>query len=231
MKSKIYLLSVAFITIGLFSSPIFASSPLGPPVAGLNKGQFRVGVDYGSMKGDIDTKLGEVKDFESNTVLANLGYGISDNVEVYGLIGGSDGDVDSFDSGFEPAYGFGVKATITEEQNLSWGLVYQMLWVNPEDKISGVDVEVNAYDIKAAIGPSYNADGFHIYGGPMLHYIAGDIDGSIGGLSAKADIDQDVQIGGYVGLGLDLAENMVLMGEYQYTHDVETIGVSLCLKF
>ncbi|MBN2455232.1 MAG: outer membrane beta-barrel protein [Sedimentisphaerales bacterium] len=231
MGRKIVLTGVLCAMVGMLCSTAVAAAPMGPPTAGLKTGQFRVGVDYGYMEGDIDTKVGEVDGFESNTILANLGYGITDEIDIYGLIGASDGDVDEFDSSYEPAYGFGVKATLARDENVSWGVVYQMLWVNPKDDISGVDVEIDAYDIKAAVGPSYNANGLKLYGGPMLYYIDGEIEASIGGLSGDADIDQDVQIGVYAGLAIDLAENMSLMGEYQYTHDVETIGASLYWKF
>jgi opacity protein-like surface antigen len=207
---------------------------LGPPVAGLVEKQWSIGVDYGFMDGDIDTKdIGE-GDFESNTILANIGYGLTDRVEIYGLIGASDGEIDDdlglgddFDSGYEAAYGFGVKVTLAEQDSISWGAVYQMLWVNPEDKVGVVDVEIEAFDIKAAFGPSYNANGIHIFGGPMLYYIDGDIDTDIG----DTDIDQDAQFGGYVGVAVDLGTNMSLSGEYQYTHDVETIGASWRLRF
>ena len=227
-----------FVFVILAAAPgVFALSPIGAPVAGLSKGQMRVSVDYGYMDADIDTDgvNAEIDGFQSNTVLANLGYGLFENVEIYGLIGGSDGEAYEFNSSFEPAFGFGVKATFAEDVVSAWGVAYQMLWINPEDKVRGVNVDVDAYEFKLAMGPSYKMEGFQLYGGPFLYYIDGDIDanGVVGGFPATAnvDINQNIQLGGYFGVSIDLSPCAALMTEYQQTHDVAIFGTSLCFKF
>ncbi len=224
----------------LLVSMTFASTPLGPPVAGLRQGQLRLGVDYGNMDGDIEIEDLEVEGVEANIVLANIGLGITKDFELYGLVGITDGDYDEageeFNSSFEDAYGFGTKMTFAQDECLSWGAVYQMVWLRPEDNVNigatELEVEADIYDIKAAVGPCYNSNGIMIYGGPMLYYLEGEVDAELPGIaSVDGDIDQDVQFGGYGGIGLNLSENVTLTGEYQYTHDVESWGASLSWKF
>jgi hypothetical protein len=91
---------------------------MGPPMAGLEKGQFSAGVDYSysSMNlklyngkwNDSDVSSFTVKYVKMNTVLAKLGYGITDNWEAYLDLGGA--NVNHEDAGF--AIGFGTKATL-----------------------------------------------------------------------------------------------------------------------
>ena len=229
MVRKFYL---AVVVAVLGGGVVFAGSPLGAPAASLVRGQWSLGADYGFMDADIDTDLADVSGFESNTILANLGYGIADNWELYGLLGFADGEVGGFDSDYEEAYGFGAKVTLSESPKWKWGAVYQMLWVNPEDTVGGVDVEADIYDIKAAFGPTYKINEcWDIYGGPMVYYIAGDVDAGFGPVTANTDVDQDVQVGAYGGIGVDLTDDWALVGEYQWTQDVDMIGASLHFKF
>ena len=151
MKKRMLWLGVVIVVVGLCSSGALAAS-MGPPVAGLDAGQFSVGIDYsnseigieGAGKGsghievsgpviNVDETFTESfkfkEDIESDMILANLGYGISDNLEVALLLGVSDfsfADDSDLDGSDEFAYGFNVKATFYEEANLKLGALLQM---------------------------------------------------------------------------------------------------------
>ncbi|MCX5637445.1 MAG: hypothetical protein NTX52_07105 [Planctomycetota bacterium] len=160
MEKKKHLFGVVFMVVCLCASAALAFDPMGPPTAGLKKGEFRVGFDYAYSEMDLKFNGGKVtatgaggtisakvpsltiKDFEMNKAYANIGYGIADNWEAFIRLGGADADfkVDGFkyngDFGF--AYGFGTKATFFEQPDLKWGGLFQMNWAQSDfDKLSG----------------------------------------------------------------------------------------------
>jgi len=125
MEKRMLLLGLVFIVVGLCSSGALAS-PMGPPVAGLEVGQFSVGVEYSSTDMDVSidgtltasaTGLGEVSEdysdttnVESNMIFGNIGYGIYDYLEVFVRLGMADASFENVDSNYKFAYGFGTKA-------------------------------------------------------------------------------------------------------------------------
>ncbi|OHB82671.1 MAG: hypothetical protein A2Z38_12555 [Planctomycetes bacterium RBG_19FT_COMBO_48_8] len=115
MEKKMLWLGIMVVVVGLCSSGALAAV-LGPPAAGLDAGQFRVGVDISSSQTGIDlkveetarvswkikspkdsgTEIGDLDKFrfddaiQSEMMFANIGYGIVDKLEVYLLVGVSD---------------------------------------------------------------------------------------------------------------------------------------------
>ena len=119
MEKRMLWLGVVLMVVGLCSSGALAAT-LGPPAAGLDAGQFRVGVDISSSQTGIDidgegtaqleyavynsshqligsgVEIGDPERFKfkddalNEMVFANLGYGIVDKLEVYLLLGVSD---------------------------------------------------------------------------------------------------------------------------------------------
>ena len=120
MKKRILILCV--VLIGLSGSAALAVSPMGPPTAGLNAGQMRLGYEYAW--GETDLGLdgmglsGTLSDVETNTHFANLGYGINDDWEVYLKLGVANGEMDEFDGDYGFAYGFGTKLTFAKDDTL-----------------------------------------------------------------------------------------------------------------
>ena len=237
--SRMLWLGVVIVVVGLCSSGALAAS-MGPPVAGLDAGQFSVGFDYsnsdigveGSFKGKeiwsgeeslvdyatgdvIDLKEGVIRlypdkgkfkeDVEIDMYLANLSYGVSDNLEVALLLGMADfsiGDDGGFDGSSEFAYGFGVKATFYEEANLKLGALLQMTFSSADDSCDDEAVyrdeeevvvvptketfDIDYYQLKIAVGPSYKlTEGISVYGGPFYHMVSGDYD-----LKEKGDVSR-----------------------------------------
>lgn len=284
MEKRMLWLGLMLMVIGLCSSGALATT-MGPPVAGLETGQFSIGLDYSTSEigvdGDGEFELfgetdflgefdesGPVKfkdDIESDMIFANLGYGISDKLEVFLRLGMADlsSDDAGFDGSFggssEFAWGLGAKATFYEETNLKLGGLFQITLGSADDEItmtvddpSGEEQEVDTpadiywYEIKIAVGPAYElTEGCSIYGGPFYHLISGDLDAKdsrddvdIGGgdtasydISLSADIEEQSNFGGYIGAQIDLAENLPLCVEYQFTGDANVLGASLVYRF
>lgn len=225
MEKRMLWLVLVLMVIGLCGSGAFATT-MGPPVAGLDMGQFSIGLDYSDNDIGVDldgegTSVYRTKRYldgdkfddekvsggpekfkfsngiDSDMVFANLGYGVSDKLEVFLRLGVADFDMMDMDSGDEFAYGFGAKATFYEEGNLKIGALFQMTWaeadggldakdVHIDDDEKGIDQDledvsgtwdIDYYQLKFAVGPTYKlAEGCSIYGGPFYHMVSGDFE-------------------------------------------------------
>ncbi|GEM_PF-2645354 len=230
LKKNYVLLVIAALVMA--STTAVALGPLGAPNAQLRQGQYSVGVDYGYTEHDIGT--GGRGTFRTNAFLANLGYGVADNVEIYGLIGMADGTIfgaaDQFDASYDFAYGLGTKITLLDQGEIQWGMVTQMSWFDLDDSYidrqtdNRVSEEVDGFEVKVGVGPTYTAmEGLHIYGGPMLHVLNQKWDD---GFSYN-----DREVGIFAGVDYEIMDNISLLGEYQWTCDMEMVGVSVGFKF
>ena len=225
MKRKMLRLGLMLIVIGFCSSGALATT-MGPPVAGLDAGQFSIGLDYSTndIGVDIDGKetslygmkiyLGDEKtadkevtegpekfklsdEIDSDMVFANLGYGVSDKLEVFLRLGVADIDMIDMDGGDDFAYGFGAKATFYEEGKVKLGALFQMTWASADGDLDAEDVhirdekegidevledvpgtwDIDYYQLKFAVGPTYElTEGCSIYGGPFYHLVSGDLE-------------------------------------------------------
>jgi len=228
-RKRMLLLVVALMVAGLWSSAAWALRPMGPPMAGLEQGQYSVGFDFSYSKMDLDIDGGTVGDIESSAYLANLGYGIADNWDAFirlGLAGITDigeSGVD-FEGDNQFAYGFGIKGTFAENDALTWGGLFQMDWTKSEDGI----VEIDSYEIQIAAGPTYQMEGMSLFCGPFLHFVGGDVSNTPDG---TLDIEQESIFGGYVGAQFDIAENASWNIEYQLTGDAYAICTGIEWRF
>jgi len=242
MEKKVFLLSGVLLLVGLYCSPAFAGDAMGPPTAGLTTGQFRVGLDYAWSESDVELSYGgtsvTAKNAEANRILANLGYGVTDDLEVYIRLGGANLEQDEFDGDYGFAYGFGTKVTLAKDSNPSWGALFQIGWTKSEDTYTDtvfgfgkIDMEADFYEIQIAAGPTYEMQGWCIYGGPMLYFLDGDLDVKTGRGSISIDIEEESCFGGYVGAEFDLAQNCLAYVEGQFTSDAVLVGTGVAWKF
>ena len=217
----------------------------------------------------IATRKGkyEINDFKSNVILGRLGYGISDSWDAFVRLGAVDGQCDldqtfsdgarheyrDFDGSFGLAWGFGTRATFWQDGEISWGGLFQMTWMEPDDSsISGTllpdnlhysgTADIDIREVQIAIGPTWRIeDNLRVYGGPFLHYIDGDLDVSGGtttsnpgeriDMKSSCDIEEKSQFGGYVGANFDVDENTSCFIEYQLTDDAWAIGLGGARRF
>jgi hypothetical protein len=223
------------------------AGPLGPPTATLKQGQFGIALEYAYNDSDLELSLGTDdttwKGAISNTFLAQLGYGLTDDWEIYAPLGAANlKDVD-LDCSYEFAYGFGTKITFEKTENTSWGLLFEIGWRKNND--SGIvdltdlglgfttyTVDFTYNEIVVAVGPTWNvAEGMRVYGGPFFYVLEGDADVEAVGVDETLDVGQKPMFGGYVGVELDLCPNSSWYGEFQYTNDMMVFGTGVGWKF
>jgi len=208
-----------------------------------------------------------IEDLTSNMVLARVSYGAFDSVDVFACLGLSDAQDDmteelatgadgnryrELDCGHGFAYGFGARATFWQEDDIAWGGLVQALWQNPSDgdidlvpkdgdpaRMSG-DAELDLLEIQVAVGPTVQANGFSVYGGPFLHFVSGDLDVSVAGTDSflavnrvelSQDVDQESELGFFVGAQGDANQDITWYAEFQITGDAWGIGVGGVRKF
>lgn len=229
MEKRIIVMLVAVLCI---IAPSYGLSFMGPPKAGLEQGQFGVGINYTYSEMDLEFSNGGsvTEEAETSMIFADIGYGIMDQLEVFGRVGVAKSEVDEFDfdSDYEFAYGFGTRVTITEQDAITWGGLFQIGWLEGDDTVLGADVDIDTYEIQIAVGPTYEADKMRIYGGPFLHFVDGDLD--VEGVGS-ADIEQESEFGGYVGAQFDVAENTAASVELQFTGDAWAISAGIGYSF
>lgn len=222
----------------------FALTPLGPPRAGLKQKQHSLGFVFASSDTDYEISgYGEsytATDIDWKTYLARIGYGLSDDCELYSLLGFSKCSTDDFSGSTEFAWGFGTKFTVAKSDPVTWGGLFQMLSMSSEDSATSevpfygytsASVDVQLFDIQIAFGPTYTQEAFSIYGGPFLHFVDGDLDVRANGDSVSVNIKQESEFGGYIGAMIELAESSSVFCEYQMTGDASAIGAGIVWRF
>ncbi len=149
------LVVLALMMVGLGGPTALALDQMGPPVAGLEQGQFKAGVDFSYAEMDLELDDGtwveyvdgvfdlsgeatsfKLKDFETAKTYLNVGYGFTDMVEGFVRLGGTKGefddsiweDAEEFESGSELAAGAGLKVTFLEHDGLKIGGLIQGSW-------------------------------------------------------------------------------------------------------
>ncbi len=217
--------SLTALLVVCLSGTALALTPMGPPTTVLKQGQFEVGGVFGWSENEIDfsSPLGEVDDLEFNTVLFRPAVGIaSDRVEVFGLVGCSE-----FEDADATALGFGLRITTNLEDQLSWGLVGQIVWFEDDERmwIDGFygDTDLDFYEAQIGFGACWRYDIFVLYGGPFLRFIDGELTNTL-------DMEQSKWIGGFVGGGFDLGPASAIV-EVQATQGDVGVGVNVALRF
>ena len=238
MRILLYLFSVVVVAC-LLSSSALALTPIGPPTATLDEGQFAAGLGYSYSKGDVEgTLLGitiTVEDVELNTYMANMVYGIAPNWEVQIDLGVSDYDDGDLTSTGDFAWGVGVRNTFWQKEKTKCGAVIMAHWYKASG--SGITLgipweeEDSWSEIQIAFGPSYKDGAWCLYGGPFLHYIHGEAKGTIAGVRVSGDFQQDSVFGGFVGLQVELAANTMLGVEFQLTGSAHALGLGMLWRF
>lgn len=258
MKTRILLLCV--VLVGLCGSIALALDPMGPPKANLQKGLWSIGVEHsysdmdirrkGGYPGDMGLKYMRAK-VKVQKTYANIGYGLSDNVVGFFRLGLGSGDFDrgtASDTSIEWEgngdtefiWGGGFKATLSQDDSVSWGILAQYSWGTyggtQKRKSNGNkrDYDITMNELQIAVGPTFSiTDDIQLYGGPFLHYIDGEYkeDGSDPEDHVYKTIEQKTEFGGYVGLCVDLNANTIINIEYQDTGDAWAIAGGITFRF
>ena len=238
MKILLYLFSVVVVAC-LLSSSALALTPIGPPAATLDEGQFAAGFGYSFSQVDVKVNLlgltATVKDTEVETCLANMIYGLAPSWEIQVDVGSSYSETDGNKSKGDFAWGVDVKNTFWEREKTKWGAAIMAHWYQASG--SGVTLGVpwqeedKWTEIQFAIGPTYKEGAWCLYGGALLHFIDGEGEATIAGVRVSGDIEQDSMFGGFIGVQVDVAANAVLGVELQITGSAHAIGAGMLWRF
>ncbi len=237
------LLAVSFLSIVLGLAPAaIAIAPLGPPTASLNKGQFSISAEYAYSDSDWELSFDDndtsLEGVVSNVFLAQLGYGLTDDWEIYAPLGVAD-----HETGYKFAYGVGTKLTFEKVNDWSWGLLFEIGWRQGDDTtcldLTGLglgegnfDVDFTYHDITVALGPTWKvAEKVRLYGGPFFYVLEGDMEIDSAGVDETLDVGVQTLFGGYIGAEIDLCENSSWYGEFQFTGDMMVLGTGISWKF
>jgi len=164
-----------------------------------------------------------------------------------------DGPSADFDGGSGFAFAIGCKKTIftDEESGTVWGTVFQFsqarriddkftptggsadTWGNGHIGVGAASgqsaAELDLYAIQLAAGPTVPlCEGVCVYGGPFLNFVEGDLEVkmlSTGGRS-NYELEQHLELGGYVGLQAELGDPNILLGaEFLWTGEAWGVGI------
>jgi hypothetical protein len=157
-----------FLVVGLVIVSLCANvfAFVGPPTAGLNKGQWSAGFDYSQSKQGLDKTTLEGTYFNLTTTVptsdkvkfdylkaqryyGTIGYGIDDSWELNVSLGIANvksaykvvpDDTEWTDRNFENdfAWGWGTKITFAKQDKVNWGAAVQMNWLD-----TGVSVDTH----------------------------------------------------------------------------------------
>ena len=270
---------VALAVTAALVSVASGGAPMGPPTAFLGEGRWSVGAEYGYEQARMNssgtvterflddseffwTQSFEIDDLKSNMVFGTLGFGLSDNWDIFARVGASDAkgrilvppaDTDALarqddtDGSFGFAWGAGTRATFCRTGPWSFGGLMQVTWFHPGDSSFTVadplipdeswvgDASLSYWQAQAALAAVYQVDALRFWAGPFLQFVRGDMDfngnavlnegGGVSTIRWSSKLEESSQIGGHVGLNLELADEWNLWVEGQITGDSWLVGV------
>lgn len=162
IMTRICLWCIVVATLHPGGSTAFALDPMGPPRAGVTKGQFSFGADISYGEADLELTGGKwvnpntdptagtlrdrtINDFEATKLYATAGYGFAKNWEAFLGIGAAKSEFgddlwnagEDFDSGIGLGVRGGAKTTILEipDYDLQLGGLVQLSWASYDGKL------------------------------------------------------------------------------------------------
>ena len=221
---------------------------MGPPNTQLKKGQTSVGLIYSLTERDFNINGNGVSktlhNVRSDRYYANLIFGLEDWWELGFRYGAADTDCHDkkFTGGVEFAWGVGTKFTLTEDEDVKWGGLFQMNWFQTDERYNtnlteyGLStgkyyVETEGYEMLFAAGPTFQKRGWKLYGGPFAYLVDGDFDATLSGTTTHFKLQQEEIFGGYIGAIFTLIENTTFTIECAANGDGTSVGALLGWKF
>lgn len=218
-------------------APCFAVDPLGAPRNYLEKGQFSFGVSASHSQQDLEIESYSwslvnfcnmrISDFRTTKVYFEGAYAPSDSWSIFGRVGASEGQMGSSNEGedayidhlsdgdYKPSFGAGVRFTVAENGNVSWGGVGQLGYTAVDfDKVPfeiygcynpNIQGEMNLFTAQLAFGPTVEInENVSVYCGGFLNWLSGDMDIEIDNFysttqSDKLNVREHSPIGVYAG--------------------------------
>ena len=278
IQMKKPLLAAAIAVLCFCSSVTFALDPIGPPAGTLKRGQFGIGADYSFSDMDFKAKgrstlttynvnSGDIIGIQSqkqrlsldgvevHKAYANLGYGITDNLEAFLRLGAADAEWrDDGDTHF--SFGLRTGITLYQKDALKLDALAQYSWAEsgfdslPLTTVIGASPyplvmsgRLNMQELQIALGPTYElTKSISLYGGGFFHFTDGKLNligrtstTGIPGigyyLDSSYDIDQVSELGAYIGAKIKTTNNISYSIEYQHTASADAIAMRLLWRF
>ncbi len=266
------------LVLHFYCSFTFALDPIGSPGTNLKQGQFGIGADYSLSDMDFKAKgtntlttynviSGDIIGIQSQKqclnlkgvkvqkAFANLGYGITDNLEAFLCLGAADAKwKDNGDTHF--SFGLRSRATFYQKDALKLNAFAQfsvaesafdslplttMVGGNPYSPV--MSGKLTMQEVQIALGPTYElTKGISAYGGAFFHFADGKLKlksrGSETGipqlrynLDSSYDLDRVSELGAYIGAQIDTSKNISYSIEYQHTSSADAIAMRLIWRF
>ena len=153
--SRVSFFGLALVVVCLIGPSAYALDPLGPPIADLHKGEYKIGLDVSMSSQDLETSLGygslyvngaynssgpvylgTIKDFKTYRAYVNVGTNLISSWEGFLRMGATtaelgdefQGQGEKYDSRTEFTIGGGIRTTFYEEFALKIGGLAQVNW-------------------------------------------------------------------------------------------------------
>ena len=249
MKNKVLIVAVLLV-LNLYVSAQ-AIGPLGPPKAELKQAQFQIAAEYSSSRFDVKTKYTKAVEttcrLKSSKLLVKPSYGVTDNFDIYALIGLDDNKAMNMKFGSDVVYGFGADYTLFQDDALSFGAVFETQWskVSASGTMDFTELtdwdyfdedyraELNYNEIMIAAGPTWEiTDGLSFYGGPFFYTLNGDIDVDFEfwDESESFNLEERSSFGAYLGTQWDFHSDVSWYGEVSFISDGWIFGTGFSWK-
>lgn len=180
-----------------------------------------------------------------------ISYGISDNIEIFGRVGKAEADTTQYRNNGQPAFtmngdddtfwGFGAKAFLCTFEGVKIGLTGQ--WSTTDYDASGYNswwgddgtLHNSIDELQVALGGQTEvSDGITVYAGGVFQQVTGDsFFEEVGGTSGsnRQPLEEDDELGFYVGGSVRVMDNARVGAEYQGVGDDHIWGLSAILTY
>ena len=216
---------------------------------------------FGGIPTPPTAEILDIEDLKANMILGNVAYGICDNWDFFVRAGvadaqddvvvrissaGSPGEEFNYDGSYGFAWGVGTRATFCRSGPWSFGGLVQVTWIDPDDSdITSADpdvpnmvsvgtAEMDFWQTQVALAAVYQVDSVHLWAGPFLQFVEGDLERrgdiidtgtDIGDFSAESDIEETSQVGAHFGANWQISSEWNLWAEGQWTSDSWLLGI------
>jgi hypothetical protein len=203
----------------------------------------------------------EMLDLGRNMIFGTIAHGICENWDIFGRVGVSDAKDelvarqadsdaverrDDFDGGFGLAWGAGTRATFCRTGPWSFGALAQITWFRPGESDFTVadplipdeswvgEAELDYWQAQASVAAMYQIDRLHLWAGPFLQFVRGDLDfdgsavlagAGVSTIRASTELQESSQFGAHFGAHWEMSDAFNLWVEGQLTEDSWLVGV------
>jgi len=254
MEKRKRMLMLVLLLVALGGRDAAALVLMGPPAAGLEKGQNSIGLDYTYTKLDLKLDHGRspgggpsftMDGIKTNIVTAKFARGITENWEVFARVGAGSARGDdnlftnmNFNGNNGYGLGLGTKATLHQQGQTKWGALFEIIWAKTDGEVrlsSGPwNTDISFTEIQIAAGPTHRInEKISVYGGPFFHIFDGRLSSKpkTGSGKISYDIDEGSVFGGYIGTEINVTRNIAFNLEYMHTAAADSIGLGLLGRF